>query len=67
MQIQVSESAVGKVVGDNRPNADLSSNTTNNVTVNVYTVENNIATVGTANGVNYALSQKDIQLYLLKM
>ena len=51
------ESAAGAVVGDNRPNADLSSNTTNNVTVNVYTVENNIATVGTANGVNYALSQ----------
>lgn len=51
------ESAAGAVVGDNRPKADLSSNTTNNVTVNVYTVENNIATVGTANGVNYALSQ----------
>lgn len=33
------ESAAGAVVGDNRPNADLSSNTTNNVTVNVYTVE----------------------------
>ena len=49
--------AAGKIVGDNMNNADLSSNTTNNVTVNVYTVTNNIATVGTANGVNYALSQ----------
>lgn len=51
------ESAAGAVVGDNRPKADLSSNTTNNVNVNVYTVENGIATAGTANGVNYALSQ----------
>lgn len=48
------ESAAGAVVGDNRPNADLSSNTTNNVTVNVYTIENGTATVGTANGLDYA-------------
>lgn len=51
------ESAAGAVVGDNRPKADLSSNTTNNVTVNVYTVENNIATVGTANGLTAGLEQ----------
>ena len=51
------ESAAGAVVGDNRPNADLSSNTTNNVTVNVYTVENNIATVGTAEGLAAGLDQ----------
>jgi len=48
------ESAAGAVVGDNRPSADLSSNTTNNVTVNVYKVENGIATVGTAAGLDYA-------------
>ena len=52
------DSAAGEVVGDNRNNTDLSSNTTNNVTVKVYnSIENNVATVGTANGVNYALSQ----------
>lgn len=51
------ESAAGAVVGDNRPNADLSSNTTNNVTVNVYTVENGIATVGTADGLAAGLQQ----------
>lgn len=51
------ESAAGAVVGDNRPNADLSSNTTNNVTVNVYTVENGVATVGTADGLTAGLQQ----------
>ena len=51
---ETKESAAGAVVGDNRPNADLSSNTTNNVTVNVYTIENGTATVGTADGLDYA-------------
>ena len=51
---EIKESAAGAVVGDNRPNADLSSNTTNNVTVNVYTIENGTATVGTADGLDYA-------------
>lgn len=51
---ETKESAAGAVVGDNRPNADLSSNTTNNVTVNVYTIEDGTATVGTADGLDYA-------------
>jgi hypothetical protein len=50
------EANAGAVVGRNA-GATISNETKNNVTVKVYTVENNIATVGTANGVNYALSK----------
>ncbi len=51
------DSAAGEIVGDNRNNTDLSTNTTNNVTVNVYTVENGVATVGTADGLTAGLQQ----------
>lgn len=51
------ESAAGEIVGDNRNNADLSSNTTNNVTVNVYGIdEDGAATVGSDEQFDYAIS-----------
>lgn len=52
------ESAAGEIVGDNRNNADLSSNTTNNVTVNVYGIDKDgAATVGTDEQISYAISE----------
>lgn len=48
-------SAAGMIVGDNRNNAELSSNITNNVTVNVFAIENGVATVGTVSGITTAL------------
>ena len=47
-----------KVVGRNIANADLSTNTTNNVTVTIYGIDsNNIATVGNDAGVTYAINK----------
>lgn len=47
-----------KVVGRNIANADLSTNTTNNVTVTIYGIDsNNIATVGNDAGVTYAINE----------
>ena len=48
------DTAAGKIVGDNMNNADLSTNTTNNVTVTIYGIDNGTATVGTADGLDYA-------------
>ena len=52
----VDQAKAGQVVGDNMANADLSSNTVNNVTVNVYGIENGVATVGTVDGATYAIN-----------
>ena len=46
-----------KVVGRNIANADLSTNTTNNVTVTIYGIDSNIATVGNDAGVTYAINK----------
>ena len=50
------EANAGAVVGRNA-GATISNETKNNVTVNVYKVENNIATVGTADGLIAGLEQ----------
>lgn len=46
-----------EVVGRNLANADLSTNTTNNVTVTIYGIDNGTATVGTDAGVTYAIKK----------
>ena len=46
-----------EIVGRNIATADLTSNTTNNVTVTIYGIDNGIATVGTDAGVTYAINK----------
>ena len=58
--------AAGKIVGDNMNNADLSTNTTNNVTVTIYGIDNGTATVGTAAGMTYALNKGITTINLTK-
>ena len=55
-----------KVVGRNIANADLFTNTTNNVTVTIYGIDNGTATVGTAAGMTYALNNGVTTINLTK-
>lgn len=55
-----------EIVGRNIANADLSTNTYNNVTVNVYAINNGVATVGSQEGILYAINNNASTINLTK-
>lgn len=60
----VADANAGEVVGRNLANANLSTNPTNNVTVTIYGIDNGVATVGTNDGITYAINKGITTIHL---